>query len=84
MYLLHTEIIVGSSPTITTIKKGNIMKTVYFESYRNKEKFECRDLNDVRMIDGIEYLRVFKFGTQRDCLVRKDQLRKLTKNEKPM
>jgi hypothetical protein len=59
------------------------MKTVYFESYRNKEKFECRNLSDVRVIDGIEYLRVFKFGTQRDCLVRKDQLRKLNKNEKP-
>ena len=38
---------------------------------------------DVRVIDGIEYLRVFKFGTQRDCLVRKDQLRKLSKHEKP-
>ena len=60
------------------------MKTVYFESYRNKEKFECHNLNDVRVIDGIEYLRVFKFGTQRDCLVRKDQLRKLGKNEKPI
>lgn len=59
------------------------MKTVYFESYRNKERFECRDLKDVRVIDGIEYLRVFKFGTQRDCLVRKDQLRKLSKHEKP-
>ncbi len=59
------------------------MKTVYFESYRNKEKFECRDLTDVRVIDGIEYLHVYKFGTQRECLVRKDQLRKLNKNEQP-
>lgn len=59
------------------------MKTVYFESYRNRERFECRDLDDVRTIDGIEYLRVFKMGTQRDCLVRKDQLRKLAKSEIP-
>ena len=59
------------------------MKTVYFESYRNKEKFECHNLKDVRVIDGIEYLRVFKFGTQRDGLMRKDQLRKLGKNETP-
>ena len=60
------------------------MKIVYFENYRNKEKFECRNLNDIRVIDGIEYLRVFKFGTQRDCLIRRDQLRKLTKSEKPL
>lgn len=57
------------------------MKTIYFESFRNKEKFECHNPKDIRIIDGIEYLRVFKFGTQRDCLVRKDQLRKLNKNE---
>lgn len=57
------------------------MKTVYFESFRSKEKFECHNPKDIRIIDGIEYLRVFKFGTQRDCLVRKDQLRKLNKNE---
>ena len=57
------------------------MKTVYFESYRNHEKFECHDLKDIRVIDGIEYLRVFRFGTQRECLMRKDQLRKLSKNE---
>jgi hypothetical protein len=60
------------------------MKKVYFENYRNREKFECHNLNDVRVIDGIEYLRVFKFGTTRDCFVRKDQLRKLNKNEVPM
>ncbi len=57
------------------------MKTVYFENYRNRERYECRDLKDVRMIDGVEYLRVFKLGTQRDCLVRKDQLKKLAKND---
>lgn len=57
------------------------MKTVYFENIRNHEKFECHNANDVRIIDGIEYLRVFKFGTQRECFVRKDQLRKLGKNK---
>lgn len=56
------------------------MKTVIFESMRNKEKYECHDLKDVRLIDGIEYLRVFKIGTNRDCLVKKDQLRKIAKN----
>ncbi len=55
------------------------MKTIVFESLRNKEKFECHDLKDVRVIDGVEYLRVFKFGTQRDCLIKKDQLKKIKK-----
>lgn len=55
------------------------MKTTYFESIRNKEKYECRDLSDIMVIEGVEYLRVFKLGTQRDCLVRKDQLKKLGK-----
>jgi len=57
------------------------MKTVYFENYRNHERFECRNLQDVKIIDGIEYLRVFRLGTQRDCLVRRDQLKKLGKSE---
>ena len=60
------------------------MKTVYFENLRNKEKFECHNLSDVRLIDGVEYLRVFRMGTQRECLVKKDQLKKLGKNYKPL
>lgn len=58
------------------------MKTIYFESYINRERFDCHNLKDIRIIDGIEYLRVFKHGTQRDCLVRKDHLRKLPKSER--
>jgi hypothetical protein len=53
------------------------MKIVYFENIRNGEKFYCRNLKDVQKIDGTEYLRVFKFGTQRDCLVKKDILKKI-------
>ena len=59
------------------------MKTIYFENLRNRERFYCKDTKDIQLIDGVEYLRVFKFGTQRDCLIRKDQLRKLSKNERP-
>jgi len=55
------------------------MKTVILENIYNKEKFTCSNLKDVRMIDGIEYLRVFKFGTQRDVLIRKDTLKKTGK-----
>lgn len=53
------------------------MKTVYFENLRNSDKFYCTDLKDVRMIDGVEYLRVFRMGTTRDCLVKKESLRRV-------
>jgi hypothetical protein len=53
------------------------MKKVFFENIVNKEKFFCSNLKDIRVIDGIEYMRVFKFGTQRDCLIKKDSLRKI-------
>ena len=58
------------------------MKTMFFESMTNKEKFYCHNPKDVRLIDGIEYLRVFKFGTQRDCLVKKDVLKKIPEPKK--
>jgi hypothetical protein len=54
------------------------MKTVYFENVRNKkEKFFCKNLKDIQMIDGIEYLKVFRFDTKRECLVKKESLRKV-------
>lgn len=60
------------------------MKTITFENIYNKEKFTCnhKSLQDVRVIDGIEYLRVFKFGTQREVLIRKDSLKKINENRK--
>lgn len=57
------------------------MKQVYFENIVNKEKFYCTDIKDVRMIEGVEYIRVFKYGTQRDCLVKKDTLRKISEKK---
>jgi hypothetical protein len=54
------------------------MKAVYFENLRNRERFYCTDVKDVRKIDGVEYLRVFREGTQRDCLVKLDQLRRVS------
>jgi len=53
------------------------MKAVYFENLRNRERFYCTDVKDVRMIDGVEYLRVFREGTQRDCLVKRELLRRI-------
>ena len=57
------------------------MKNTYFENIVNKEKFICPNLDDVRMIDGIEYLRVLREANRRECLVRKDSLRKLSKSK---
>ena len=53
------------------------MKTVYFENMRNRERFYCTNLQDVQRIDGVEYLRVFREGTQRDCLIQRELLRKI-------
>jgi len=53
------------------------MKVIYFENVRNGEKFYCRNTKDIQKIDGTEYLRVFRHGTQRDCLIKKDILRKI-------
>jgi hypothetical protein len=58
------------------------MKIMFFENMTNKEKFYCHNIKDVKFIDGIEYLRVFKFGTQRDCLVKKDVLKKIAEPKK--
>jgi hypothetical protein len=57
------------------------MKNTYFENVVNKEKFICPNSNDVRMIDGIEYLRVLREPSRRECLIRKDSLRKISKNK---
>lgn len=54
------------------------MKTVYFENMRNKEKFFCKNLKDIQKIDGVDYLRVFRMETQRECLVKLDSLRKIS------
>ena len=53
------------------------MKTVYFENIRNKEKFFCKNVKDIQKIDGVDYLHVYRLGTQRDCLVKLDSLRKI-------
>ena len=53
------------------------MKTIYFENLRNGEKFYCKNTKDIQLIDGIEYIRVFRLGTQRECLIKKDSLKKV-------
>ncbi len=75
--------VAGSNPVKSTKLnqcRRTKMKKVYFENIVNKEKFYCTDIKDIMLIEGVEYIRVFKYGTQRDCLVKKDILRKI--NEK--
>ena len=57
------------------------MKRVYFESVINREKFYCSNLKDVRTIDGEEYLRVFRLGTQHDVLIKKNSLVKIPESK---
>lgn len=44
---------------------------------RNKEKFYCKNTKDIHMIDGVEYMKVFRLGTQREVLVKKETLTKV-------
>lgn len=53
------------------------MKTVTFENIFNKERFESMGKRDTKIIDGIEYWKLFKQGTKREVLVRKDFLKKV-------
>lgn len=43
----------------------------------NKEEWLCEDYNKVEFIDGIEYVRVKKYDSERTFLMRKDALRKV-------
>jgi hypothetical protein len=58
------------------------MKTLYFENIRNRERFYCKNIKDIQQIDGVDYLRVFRMGTQRDCLIKKDILKKIAEPKK--
>lgn len=50
---------------------------IVLENIYNRDRFECRDTTKTRFVDGIEYLRVNKPGTQREVWVRKDFLKKV-------
>jgi hypothetical protein len=52
-----------------------------FENRFNRERFECDNVRDVEVIDGVEYLKVRKPNTQRQFLIRKDILEKVKPKE---
>lgn len=53
------------------------MKETVLENIYNKEKFTCYDFKNIKMLDGVEYLKVFVLGTTREVFVRKDYLKKV-------
>jgi len=55
------------------------MKSTHYENIVNKERFVCPDPTDIRLIDSVEYLRVLRESNRRECLVRRDSLRKVAK-----
>jgi hypothetical protein len=55
------------------------MKQLVYENIINKEKFVSPAKVAIQTIDGIDYIRVFKYGTSHEVLVRKDSLRKVKK-----
>jgi hypothetical protein len=57
------------------------MKSVTFESKLNRDRFECDNVRDVEVIDGVEYLKVRRPNTARQFLFRKDTLEKVKPKE---
>ena len=53
------------------------MKTITFKNRFNNEQVVCKDVKDIYVIDGIEYLLVSKTIQDRKFLMRKDALEKI-------
>ena len=67
----------GSSPFLGTNLRRFIMKQTTFENMYNKERFVSSGKRDTKFIDGIEYVKLIKEGTQREVFVRRDFLKKV-------
>jgi len=57
--------------------KENDMKAITFRNKFNGEQVVCKDVKDIHVIDGIEYLLVSKTIQDRKFLMRKDALEKV-------
>ena len=53
------------------------MKTITFKNRFNGEQVVCKDIKEVHLIDGIEYLLVSKTIQDRKFLMRKDALERV-------
>ena len=67
----------GSSPFLGTIFRREVMKQTTFENIYNKERFVLRGKPDKKFIDGIEFYKLIKEGSEREVFVRRDFLRKV-------
>lgn len=54
------------------------MKPVMFENRVSHERVICDDVRRVQVIDGVEFLQVRRQNEQRQFLMRKDILQKIT------
>ena len=57
--------------------QGVTMKTITFKNRFNGERVVCKDVKDIHVIDGIEYLLVSRTIQDRKFLMRKDALEKV-------
>lgn len=55
----------------------NVMKSLVFENIYNKEQFISIGKKEVKYIDGIEYVKMFKPDNKREVFVRKDFLKRV-------
>ena len=68
----------GSSPFLGTIYSREItMRQTTFENIYNKERFVMTGKPEKKFIDGIEYVKLVKEGTQHAGFVRRDFLKKV-------
>ena len=66
----------GSNPA-GPANKETAMKAITFKNRFNSERVVCKDLKDIQVIDGIEYLLVSKTIQDRKFLMRKDALERV-------
>lgn len=53
------------------------MKQVIYENIYNKERFVSLEKLDIKSIDGVDYVKVKREGSQQQVLVRRDFLKKV-------
>lgn len=56
------------------------MKPIIFENIITHERFMCDNINAVRYFDGAAYLSVYRVGSNRKVLMRKDILIEVVDN----
>lgn len=58
------------------------MKSVTLENQFTHERFICDDMRSVQVIDGVEYLSVYRPSNPRVVLIRKDALKRIPQDRK--